>query len=94
MNFTASLCMSRADRAVLHDLGEHIGALHGRVSTAQQAEVDALHREFEVLHDDFEALHYQDMHHALDRRAHDSWRARVKRLTERVDGLIGGANTK
>ena len=81
---------ARADGETLQVLREHLEGLHGVLSSARRADIDGLRREFDVLHDEFEALHHQDMDHALDRSAHDSWRARVRRLTERVDRLVEG----
>ena len=85
---------ARADGAALHELGQHIAALHGRMSIAPGSDLDDLRREFDALHEEFEALHHADMEHRLDQRAHGVWRARVKHLTERVDGLAGVPTTE
>ncbi|HEY1293207.1 MAG TPA: hypothetical protein VGJ60_09015 [Chloroflexota bacterium] len=87
------LVEARADGAALHELGEHLGALHGMMATARSADVDGLRQELLVLHDEFEVLHDQDMAQRLDQDAHRSWRARVKQLTARVDGVVGTATS-
>ena len=48
---------ARADGAALHELRQHLGALHGLMSYARKADIDGLCREFVVLHDEFEDLH-------------------------------------
>ena len=79
---------SRADGEAVHELRKHLAALHGVMPSARMGDLYALRQEFEVLRDEFETLHGQDMDHALDRSAHNSWRARMRLLTERVDKVI------
>ena len=75
-------------------VGKHFGALYGIMPNARKADIDGLRREFGIVHQELEALHDQDMEHRLDQSAQRSWRARVRRLTVRVDGLADGATSE
>jgi hypothetical protein len=84
---------ARADGAVLHDLSERIHGLHLRAMSPTHHEWDALQQELTVLHEGFDLLHTRDLSGDLDRRAHDAWRARVRRLTTRLDHFSGTVAT-
>jgi hypothetical protein len=78
---------ARADGAVLHGLSERMHDLRLTATQHTGAELDALRLEVAQLSDEFGVLHNCDMSGDLDRRAHGAWRARVRRLTARLDRL-------
>jgi len=80
---------ARADGAVLHDLLERIHGLHLSAMSPTHHELDALQQELTVLYEEFDMLHTRDLSGDLDRCAHDAWRARVRRLTTRLDHFSG-----
>jgi hypothetical protein len=75
----------RADGVVLLDLSEYMHGLHLSAMPRTRHQWDALHQELAVLHEEFDTLHTRDMSGDLDRRAHDAWRARVRRLMTSMD---------
>ena len=84
---------TRADGAVLLDLSERMHDLHRSAMPRTCHQWDALHQELAVLNEEFDTLHTRDMSGDLDRRAHDAWRARVRRLTTRLDHFTGTSTT-